>query len=288
MDDKKISEFIDYLTNVKNYSLDTITNYKRDLEQFEKFNKKEEVDYQKIRAYLAFLYEKKYSKATISRHLSSLRSYFNYFEKEYNIKSPMTFIDNPKQDKKLPHFLSYEEVDKLIEGPDINDKMYLRDTCILECLYSTGCRVSELINIKLKDIDLNGKTIKILGKGKKERYLFYGNKLDKKLKDYLKKRNELLKGQKHDYLFVNTKGNQIGDRDIRAMMVKVAKKVGIKTTVSPHVLRHTYATHLLEAGADIRTVQELLGHENLVTTQIYTHISNEHLRKVYLNTHPRS
>ncbi len=289
MNKEKIKEFIDYLTNIKNYSLDTIKNYERDLNCFLDFNKDyEEVDYQRLRAYLNFMYEKKYSKATISRHLSSLRSYFNYFEKEYHIKSPMSFIVNPKQDKRLPHFLSYEEVDKLIEGPDLKDKMYLRDTCILECLYSTGCRVSELVNIKIKDIDLENRTIKILGKGKKERYLFYGDKLDKKLKEYLKKRPEFLKKENHDFLFVNTKGKQIGDRDIRAMMEKVAKKVGIKTTVSPHVLRHTYATHLLEAGADIRTVQELLGHENLVTTQIYTHISNEYLRKVYLNTHPRS
>ena len=296
MDEKSIEEFLSYLENIKNYSSETIKNYDKDLKDFlgfmnSKYKENDiyvEVDYQNIRDYLAKLHRKKYSKATISRHISSLKSYFKYYAREKGQKNPMTFIEHPKQDRKLPHYLSYEEVEKLLEGPDLSEKMGLRDACILECLYSTGCRISELVNIQIKNIDFKDYTIKILGKGNKERYLFYGEKLNKKLNDYLKVRPQLLNNQNHDYLFVNTKGNKIGDRDVRTMISKIVKKVGIKTNVSPHVLRHTFATHMLEEGADLRTVQELLGHENLVTTQIYTHISNEYLRKVYLNTHPRS
>lgn len=288
MTEDRINEFLNYLENIKNYSLKTIENYARDLRQFFEKCPKKNVEYQDIRQYLVFLHQKNYSKATIARHISSLKSYFHYQEKTHNIKNPMLLISSPKQDQKLPHFLTYEEVDKLINTPDSKTQIGMRDTCILECLYSTGCRVSELVNIQLKDIDFDNHTIKILGKGSKERYLFYGKQLEVKLNDYLQIRPTLLKNHHHNYLFVNTKGLQIGDRDIRAMMSKTAKQAMLETTVSPHVLRHTFATHLLDSGADLRVVQELLGHENLVTTQIYTHVSNEHLRRVYLNTHPRS
>lgn len=288
MSEKSINEFLNYLKNVKNYSNKTIESYKKDLLNFKTVINKKQIDYQDIRDYLAFLYKQNYKKTTISRHLSSLRSYFHYQEKKYDIKNPMTFLKNPKKNQTLPNFLTYEEIDKLINEPDTKTNIGIRDACILECLYSTGCRVSELINIRLKDISVSNNSIRLFGKGSKERDVFYGSYLEKKLNAYLKVRKEMLKGKSHDYLFLNTKGNKIGDRDIRAMIEKMAKKSGILKQVSPHVLRHTFATHMLDSGADLKTVQELLGHSNLATTQIYTHISNEQLRRVYLNTHPRS
>jgi len=290
--EKHIINFLKYLKIEKNYSSLTIINYGKDLKVFLKFleekkvNNYNEIDYQFIRKFLEFLYEEEYSKKTIVRHISSLRSFFKYLIKENIIKNnPMILISNPKLDKKLPKYLYYEEMEKILSIPDRSTPLGMRDLTILEMLYSTGVRVSELVNIKIEDIDFNEKTIKILGKGNKERIVLYSKVLSNYLDDYLIKRSTFKPN--HNYLFINKFGNKLTDRGIRLIIDNILKKGAVNFHISPHMIRHTFATHLLDNGADLKCVQELLGHKNLSSTQIYTHISNEHLRKVYLETHKR-
>ena len=292
---KEIEDFIQYIENVKSYSSHTIRNYKQDLNLFfifcteQKMIKITQIDYSFLRKYLSYLYEKKYSKKTISRTLSTLRSFFKYLMTEKKIEhNPMTLVSNPKLDKTLPKFLYYEQLEKILKIPDLKTPLGQRDLLILEILYSTGVRVGELVNIQIKDINIHNQTIKILGKGNKERYVLFGSKLKKVLNLYLTDgRIKLLKRQT-DYLILNHIGNAITDRGIRNIIQKIIQKGQLEYKISPHVFRHTFATHMLENGAELRCVQELLGHENLSTTEIYTHVTNERLRNIYLNTHPRA
>ena len=292
----EVKAFLEYISIEKNYSSYTSMNYEEDLKNFVLFLKREgmknlkEVDYALVRFYLRELYEKKYSKKTIARHISTLRSFFKYLLKEEKIDSnPMTLISNPKQDKKLPSVLNYEEIETILQIPDLHTPLGIRDACMLELLYSSGIRVSELVNIQLEQIKFEEKTIKILGKGNKERYVLYGKKCSKLLDQYLKMgRPNLQKKKVNSYLFLNKDGNPLTTGGVRYIFDKILKEGGIRLKVSPHTLRHTFATHLLNNGADLKSVQELLGHENLKTTQIYTHVSNERLRNVYLHTHPRA
>ena len=291
--EKIINEFLNYLEVEKNYSFHTLKNYQHDLAIFTNFIKDKHIKsitYSDIRNYLSFLYEKEYAKKSIARHISTLRSFFKYLYSEEIIKDdPMTLISNPKLDKTLPKFLNYNEMESILAIPDINTSLGKRDALILEMLYSTGLRVSELVSIKVDDIDFNNLKIKILGKGNKERYVLFGPLCLEKLNDYLKNgRDLLLMDFSTSYLFLNKRGKPITDRSIRAIINKIAHQAALKMSISPHVIRHTFATHMLNEGADLKSVQELLGHENLSTTQIYTHISNEHLRKTYLNCHPRA
>ena len=289
--DKLINDFLKYLSVERNYSEHTIISYKTDLEEYKEYLKNtniKDTDYKFIRSYLTYMFDKKYEKKTISRHISSLRSFYKYLLEEKIIKkNPMTLISNPKLDKKLPNFLYYDELEILLNIPDKSTVLGLRDALILELLYSTGIRVSELINIRMKDINKSDKKILIMGKGSKERYVLYGEVLDNLLDAYIKESRSKL-NKNSDYLILNKNGNKITDRGIRLIISKIIKKGEIDYHVSPHTLRHTFATHMLENGADLKSVQELLGHENLSTTQIYTHVSNERLRSVYLNAHPRA
>ena len=289
--DKLINDFINYLKIERNYSEHTIISYKTDLEEYKEYlNNKDikDTDYKFIRTYLTYMFEKKYEKKTISRHISTLRSFYKYLLEEKVIKkNPMTLISNPKLDKKLPNFLYYDELEILLNIPDKSTVLGLRDALILELLYSTGIRVSELVNIKMKDINRSDKKILIMGKGSKERYVLYGEVLDNLLDMYIENSRSKL-NKNSDYLILNKDGNQITDRGIRLIISKILKKGEIDYHVSPHTLRHTFATHMLENGADLKSVQELLGHENLSTTQVYTHVTNERLRSVYLKTHPRA
>lgn len=289
--EKYINSFLNYLKVEKNYSDNTIEGYHKDLLDYKEYlNKKniKDTDYKFIRNYLSYMFLKKYEKKTISRHISTLRSFYKYLVNENIIsKNPMLLISNPKLDKKLPNFLYYDELEILLNIPDKETLLGLRDALILEMLYSTGIRVSELINIKLKDINFSDKKILILGKGSKERYVLYGNTLKQILDLYLKNSRPKL-NKNSEYLILNKNGNKITDRGVRLIISNILKKGELDYHVSPHTLRHTFATHMLDNGADLKSVQELLGHSNLSTTQVYTHITNERLRSVYLKTHPRA
>ncbi len=279
---KNINNFLDYLKYQKNFSDHTVKNYNTDLAKFYSFVGNEKITVDLIRKYLKKLYEEKYSTRTISRKVSALKSYFKYLESENLIDdNPMSLISNPKVEKTLPNYLNYDDLERLLDTPDINNKYGLRDALILEMLYSSGCRVSELTNIKIKDINFKERKILILGKGNKERYVYYGTKCENLLNKYLEK-------EMHEYLFTNKHGNKLNERIVRKIVDDSSKKAGLAIHVTPHTLRHTYATHLLNDGADLKSVGDLLGHENLSTTQIYTHISNERLREVYVKAHPRA
>lgn len=279
---KNIERFLDYLKSVRGLSQNTIINYKIDLRDFYKFTEGKKIDLDIIRSYLKKLYEKKYTSKTVSRKISSIKSYFNYLLAEGIIdENPASLLGNPKIEKTLPDYLNYDDLEKLLNTPNIEKKSGLRDALLLEMLYSSGCRVSELVNIKVKDINFNERKIIILGKGNKERYVFYGTKCEKLLEKYLTK-------EKHEYLFYNKHGKKLNDRIVRKIVSDTTRKSGLTVHVTPHTLRHTYATHLLNDGADLKVVGDLLGHENLSTTQIYTHVSNERLRQVYLKAHPRA
>lgn len=286
---EEIETFINYIKYEKRFSNHTVLNYQKDLYDFsDTVNKKiSDIDLNDIRKYLKKLYDKKYSNATISRKISALKSFFKYLDAENKIKTnPMILISNPKQEKKLPSFLNYNDLESLLKAPNLNTPDGQRDALILEMLYSTGIRVSELINIKLKDINYSERTILILGKGNKERYVFYGSGCNELLKLYINDGRKKLPDS--IYLFPNKHGEKINDRVIRMIINNNTKIAGLEVHVTPHTLRHTFATHMLNEGADLKSVGDLLGHENLSTTQIYTHVSNERLRNVYLNAHPRA
>ncbi len=281
-----IESFLNYLAYEKTYSTCTVTSYSHDLSKFEQFLKKEgktfqNVTYPDIRDYLFFLKNCSYSSRTICRNISVLRTFFHYLNREkIREDNPMELIQNPKEVKKLPKFLYPNDLEKLLETPNLKEEKECRDALILELLYATGLRVSELVSIKIEDIHPSEQTIKVLGKGNKERYVFYGKRTQNLLNQY---KFEERKG----YLFLE-KNRPLTTNDIRKIINIYEKRAGLKMHVTPHMIRHTFATDLLNEGASLLTVKELLGHENLSTTSIYTHISNEKLRQVYHTAHPRA
>ncbi len=291
-----INDFIEFLEIEKHYSNETTENYKLDLYLFLEYCKENEISnfnnitYDDLRKYLVYLSNiKKYSNKSISRHISSLHSLYNYLIDERVINSnTMNLINSPKKEMRLPTYLTTNELEDIINTPDRTKKVGKRDVLILEMFYATGIRLHELVNIKISDIDFKNKKIKILGKGSKERYVLYGDKCRDYLEDYLNNsRNYYLK-EASDYLFLNQHGKVLTTSGIEFLVKKVLKESGTNLKLTPHVLRHTFATHMLNEGADLMTVKELLGHSNLSTTGIYTHVSNEHLRKTYLSAHPRA
>lgn len=285
---KYITDYIKYIENIRNYSHNTIVNYSSDLEEYNKYLKNKKIDilsvtYKEVKEYLSYLYDKKYSKSSLSRKISTLRSFYKYLYNESLIdKNPYIFVSLPKKEKKLPRYVNYEDLDLIFNIPDLNTTYGIRDRLILELLYGTGIRVSELCNIKLKDIDLKNKTIRIIGKGDKERIVLYGEYCSEILSKYLNVR------ENEEYLILSNNNKKINVSTVQKILKDILKQASIKKNITPHVFRHTFATHLLNEGCDILTVKELLGHSSLDTTQIYTHVSNEKLRKVYLDTHPRS
>lgn len=289
-----MDKFLDFLKYEKNYSENTIIGYSNHLQLFVSFlndnniENVHNVDYNLIRKYINYLYDKNYNSKSICNHISSLRSFFKFLKNEEIISTnPMILIENPKLEKKLPKFLYYEDMEKVLNIPDLSSDIGIRDALILELLYVTGIRVSELINIKLNDVDYSNNKIKITGKGNKQRMVIYGNRCSDLLNKYLDIRNKFMKDN-NDYLILGIKGKRINDRVVRNIINNISIKAGINLKISPHTFRHTFATHMLNEGADLRSVQELLGHENLSTTTIYTHVTNERLRSVYLHTHPRA
>ncbi|MDD4899706.1 MAG: tyrosine recombinase XerC [Candidatus Omnitrophica bacterium] len=288
--ERYIEKFTRYLEIEKNYSKHTILNYHLDLENFRSFLKEmplENVDYLTLRKYLATLKEKQLTARTLGRKLSTLRSFFRFLTREGLLKNnPILSLSSPKLDKHLPQFLTEEEVTRLIESvipKNEKDELGLRNKAILETFYSTGMRISEVVGLNIEDIDFVSDTIKVLGKGKKERLVPVGDHAVKAIQAYLEKRKK-----ESRVLFLNKSGSRITDRGVRGVLVKYLRAAGIKDGVSPHTLRHSFATHLLNHGADLRSVQELLGHANLSTTQIYTHLTTERLKNVYDKAHPRA
>ena len=288
--EKYTEKFIRYLEIEKNYSPHTILNYKLDLEDFNRFlagGEIQSVDYLALRKYLAVLKEKNLGNRSVGRRLSALRSFFKFLTREGYIKNnPILMLSSPKLDKHLPQFLTEEEVVKLIESAfahDEKDELGLRNRAILETFYSTGIRISELVSLSSEDIDFIGGTAKVFGKGKKERIVPIGDVALNAIKSYLDKRKKQDRA-----IFLNKNGKRISTRGVRDVVEKCIHLAGIRKGISPHTLRHSFATHLLNRGADLRTVQELLGHANLSSTQIYTHLTTSKLKSVYDKAHPHA
>ncbi len=292
--EENVFKYLTYLDKELNYSSETIKNYEIDLIYFNKYLNENNYNYLKltkdnIRNYLKYLDSFKLSNKTIARKLSSLRSYYDYLlVNNYITSNIFSAISNPKVEKKLPKVLNYEEIETLFDSIDTNTIYGVRNRLILELIYSSGFRLSEVISIKLKDINKGDLSIKIMGKGSKERVVYYGAYVAKYLELYLNNsRSILLNNKTSEYLLINKFGNPLGKSMIEKIVKNSAKEVCLKHNISPHTLRHSFATHLLNSGADIKTVQNLLGHESLGTTQIYTHVSNDRIKEVYLKTHPR-
>ncbi|MBI3313395.1 MAG: tyrosine recombinase XerC [Candidatus Omnitrophica bacterium] len=291
--DKSVAYFLNFLRTEKNASPHTVKNYAIDLREFCGFLKKkspEEISYLDIRSFLAYLKSHDYSKSSVARKLACIRSFFKFLARENQLKvNPAAGIATPKREKRLPLFLAIEEVTNLLEAPSKNSWDEKRDKAVLEMLYSSGLRVSELVGLNHEDVDLVSGLVRVRGKGKKERIVPVGSVALKAIRDYLEHRppkdgTENLKRP----LYLNRYGGRITDRSIRRLILKYTKRIALNKEVSPHTLRHSFATHMLDRGADLRSVQELLGHENLSTTQIYTHVTTKRLKEAYEAAHPRS
>ncbi len=288
--EKYIEKFIRYMEIEKNYSRHTVLNYKLDLRDFNKFlagTDLEKVDYLALRKYLAVLKEKNLGSRTVGRRLSALRSFFRFLSREGYLKTnPILMLSSPKLDKHLPSFMTEQEVYKLIESAfakNESDLLGLRDRAILEAFYSSGLRISELVGLNLEDVDFISGILKIRGKGKKERIVPIGQSALSAMRKYLERRKK-----QTDAVFLNNHSRRITTRGVGDIVEKYLRAAGIKPGVSAHTFRHSFATHLLNRGADLRTVQELLGHVNLSTTQIYTHLTTERLKSVYDKAHPHA
>lgn len=289
--DRYIQKFITYLKIEKNASPHTITNYKIDLREFSASIKEkalENITHVDVRLFLARMKEKKFSKRSIARKMACLRSFFKFLCREGYLKSnPAAGLRTPKLEKRLPLFLDENQVVKLIESPEVSDVYGLRDRAILETLYSSGIRVAELVGLNKEDVDFIGGVLKVYGKGKKERLAPIGDRASRAIRSYLEKlKTSSIKEKKA--VFLNKSERRMSDRAIRRILEKYIRKTSLNEKISPHSLRHSFATHLLDRGADLRSVQELLGHANLSTTQIYTHVTTERMKSIYDKVHPRA
>lgn len=288
---RHIDKFINYLKIEKNASAHTITNYTVDLDSFAAFLGEKDmaaVDHITLRKFLAEMRSKNYAKRTIARKLACLRSFFKFLYREGLIKTnPISAILTPKLDKKLPVFLDVDRIAKLVQCPKDDSVSGSRDRAIMETLYSCGIRVSELVGLDLDDVDFISGVVKVFGKGSKERIVPIGEPAIAAIRKYVDKR-EAKKVREKDAIFLNKSGRRLTDRSVRRILDKYIRSCGIAEHISPHSLRHSFATHLLDRGADLRSVQELLGHMNLSTTQIYTHVTMDRLKNVYDKAHPRA
>jgi integrase/recombinase XerC len=317
-----IHEFLDYLKFEKHFSEHTAKCYNADLGQFCQYLSGEgshsseswsggnntggsiatqtetkieqlllSITTDVVRAFMAVLNDKQYSKSTIARKLATLRSFYKFLVKRGHLSTnPVMAVRTPKQEKKLPKFLEYEQVKKLIETPPTDNWLGARDRAIMETLYSTGVRVSELVGLNIDDVDFLSEVLHIRGKGKKERLTPIGSSSLQAIQHYMEFRNKRAQSNGNfdpKVLFVNKHGRRLSTRSVRRKMDKYLKIAGLDPSISPHTLRHSFATHMLNNGADLRSVQELLGHQSLSTTQIYTHLTTKKLKEVYDNAHPR-
>jgi integrase/recombinase XerC len=286
------SKYVAYLEAERNVSVYTVRNYTNDLMEFFSFvnvtgiKTLKDVNKLTLRSYLAHLMEKGCAKSSIARKLSAVRSFYRYLMREEMIKAnPVATTVSPKLDKRLPAFLTVEDAKRLVESPDLTQPQGQRDRALLELLYASGLRVSELVNMNVDQLNLATNEIRVWGKGAKERVVLIGAPAAQALNAYIEKgRRELLGGKKNNALFVSRYGGRLPVRTVQKILTKYSQSIDKK--VHPHILRHTFATHLLDGGADLKVVQELLGHADLSSTQIYTHVTQRHARKIYLAAHP--
>ena len=298
---QEVDRFIDHMKAVKNASEHTVRGYSSDIAQFLGFLEEEElstdpkdVDSRVLRRYLARLQRQGTGKASVARKISSLRSFFKYLLRKGLIEAdPTTGLMTPKQDKRLPKFLSEVQAEALMQAAGMSEPTGLRNLAVLEVLYATGVRVSELVGMDLKNLDLKDREVKVFGKGSKERIVLMGRAAQEALAIYLSHgRPKLLSGRQdgdqEQAVFINRFGHRLGVMGVRRLLDKHFGVVSNELKISPHVLRHTFATHMLDHGADLRSIQELLGHASISSTQIYTHMSWERLKQVYESAHPRA
>lgn len=299
MDNNKIQEqFSLYLEIEKNVSPYTLEYYNQDINVFAIFLNQEnitdfdEVDDRIVRYFLTHLYQQKLSRKSVARKISSLRTFYRYLEREnMTTSNPFLSISLPKSEQALPHFLYQEELAELFTISDLTTPIGQRNQALLELMYATGIRVSECVSLTIDAIDFSLQTILVMGKGRKERYIPFGSFAEKALQQYINDgREQLLKKNQEgtSSLFLNAKGMPITTRGIRFVLNKIVDQAAVTIRIHPHALRHTFATHMLNAGADLRSVQELLGHDHLSSTQVYTHVTKDRLKDVYMKTHPRA
>lgn len=293
---KALNEFLRTIQLEKNFSAHTVKGYEQDITQFlaflnvEGINDLRDVEYLHARLYVTNLYNEKMSRATISRKISSIRTFFRFLNKEFGLDdSSFLSLYHPKKEKRLPNFFYEDELSRLFEANQGDDMKSVRNMALLELLYATGIRVSECTSIELSDIDFHFSILRVMGKGRKERIVPFGQYAHDALLKYINEARPLLmKNEKHNRLFVNMRGGELTERGVRYILNEMIDNACLHTKIYPHMLRHTFATHLLNNGADLRTVQELLGHANLSATQVYTHVTKDHLRSTYMKTHPRA
>lgn len=299
--DKWRDGFITYLMAEKRVSAKTVESYGYDLEQFLDFLTTREkldparylpaVDHRLIRRFLGYLYQKGYSKRSVARKLACLRTFFKYLCRENLLaRNPLALMKSPRLEQRLPGFLHVDEVEAILLRPDTSTPLGLRDRALLETLYATGVRVSELVALNIGDVDYSEGSVQVMGKGGKERLVPLGSEAIAALGRYLQQARPRLacaSGERRA-LFLNRWGKRLSARSVRRVLDKYVAEVALAKHLSPHTLRHSFATHLLNAGADLRSVQELLGHASISTTQIYTHVTRERLKSVYQQTHPRA
>ncbi|MBN3040903.1 MAG: tyrosine recombinase XerC [Candidatus Omnitrophica bacterium] len=285
-----LDKFLNYITVEKNYSGHTASNYKKDLSEFDAFISSrggkdiKKIDYFLLRKFLSALSERQLNKRTLSRKISTLKSFFRFLLREGIVESnPASTLIYPRLGKQLPKFLTEKEVKTLLELVQGQDLLSKRDKAILEFLYSTGARVSEMVGLNIESVDLIAGMVKVKGKGRKERLLPLGEPAVISIKSYLD-----LRSDSSQALFLNKRGRRLSDRGVRLILNKYIKKSALSLSVSPHTFRHSFATHLLNRGADLRSVQELLGHSSISTTQVYTHLTVDSLKDVYQRAHPRA
>lgn len=293
--DKVLNDYLEYLKYQKNYSDYTIINYSNDIYEFfnyidEESLKYTSLEYSDIRFYLMYLKDtKKDNNSSIDRKLSALRGFYKYLANNGIVKSNVfSLVNGPKKSKKLPRYFEYNELEEMFNVPDISTALGQRDRLLLEMLYATGCRVGELVSIRIKDIDFGRKNILIVGKGNKERYLNYGEYCEEALNNYLNNGYHELNRDSNGFLFLNNNGGVLTERGVRFILDRIIKQTGINKSISPHMIRHSFATHLLNEGCDLLTVQKLLGHESIKATQIYTHVTTDRLKEVYFKSFPRA
>lgn len=294
-----VEQFVGYLSKVRNLSENTLRSYQTDLMAFVKWCNREgiditEADHRSLRLYLVYLKQARYSAKTLNRHLSALRGFYKWMQREKLISSdPTLALSNPRAPRNLPHTMTDSDVNRLLESCDVSTAVGLRDRAFLEFLYATGARISEVATLRLEQLDLSHGVVRLFGKGSKERIVpLYESAVDW-LKKYLQSSRPtlLLKdktGSSHSVLFISVRGKDMSADSLRKVFSSYLTAAGLDSSLSPHAMRHTYATELLGGGADLRIVQELLGHESLSTTQVYTHLSVERLKEAAKAAHPRS